>query len=262
MAADPALLVIGHGSRDAAGVAEYWRFVELVARTTDVPVGGGFIELADPDLDTAIDKLVANGAEHVVGVPLVVLGAGHMKLDGPAALERARQRHPNVRFDYGRALGIHPLVLDVAADRIPRDVDAVVVVGRGSSDPDANADLFKISRLLQDTTGVPIVEPAFVSLADPRVAAAIERCRLLGAERVAVVPYFLFTGVLVERICDQARAIGAVPHPHLGVDPRLVDLVLDRYREALAGETRMNCDGCKYRLAAAVHVHHNHTQPQ
>src|SRR5438552_15795867 len=176
MAADPSLLVIGHGSRDPEGVAEYWRFVDLVAHSTDIPVGGGFIELAEPDLDTAIDKLVADGAEHVVAVPLVLLGAGHMKLDGPAALERARRRHVHVRFDYGRALGVHPLVLDVAADRTPRDADAVVVVGRGSSDPDANADLYKISRLVQDATGVPVVAPSFVSLTDPRVPASIARC--------------------------------------------------------------------------------------
>jgi cobalt/nickel transport system ATP-binding protein len=259
MPADPSLLVIGHGSRDPNGVAEYWRFLDVVTRTTDIAVGGGFIELAEPDLDTAIDKLVADGAEHVVAVPLVLLGAGHMKLDGPAALERARGRHPGTRFDYGRALGIHPLALEVAADRIPRDADAVVVVGRGSSDPDANADLYKIGRLLQDATGVAIVEPGFVSLAEPRVPTAVERCRRLGAERIAVVPYFLFTGVLVDRIGDQARAGGATPYPHLGVDPRLVDLVLERYWEARAGETRMNCDGCKYRMAAAAHVHHDHT---
>ncbi len=258
MPPEPALLVIGHGSRDAGGVDEYWRFVDLVRHTTDMPVGGGFIELADPDLDTAIDKLVADGADHIVGVPLVLLGAGHMKLDGPAALARGRTRHPRVRFDYGRALGIHPLVLELAAERIPTGSDGVVVVGRGSSDPDANADLYKIARLLQDATGVPIVEPAFVSLADPRVPAAIERCRRLGAGDVAVVPYFLFTGVLVDRIADQARANGATPYPHLGVDRRLAELVMARYREARDGDARMNCDGCKYRLAAAAHVHHDH----
>src|SRR5437868_7860219 len=239
MPADPSLLVIGHGSRDPNGVAEYWSFVDHVSRRADMPVGGGFIELAPPDPNTAIARLVADGAEHVVAVPLVLLGAGHLKLDGPAALERGRRRHTHVRFDYGRALGVHPLVLDVAADRIPGDADAVVVVGRGSSDPDANADLYKISRLLQDAISVPIVEPAFVSLADPRVPAAIERCRRLGAERIAVAPYFLFTGILVDRIGDQARSGGATAHSHLGVDPRIAALVLERFHEALAGETRM-----------------------
>ena len=62
-------------------------------------VGCGFIELAEPDLDDrGSTALVAAGATSVVAVPLVLLGAGHMKDDGPAALHRARQRHPGVRF--------------------------------------------------------------------------------------------------------------------------------------------------------------------
>ena len=48
-----------------------------------------------------------------------------------------------------------------------------------------------------------MVEPAFVSLAEPSVPAALERCRLLGATKIVVVPYFLFTGVLVDRIADR-----------------------------------------------------------
>src|SRR5205085_3705600 len=101
--------------------------------------------------------------------------------------------------------GIHPLVLAVAEDRVRAgiggDADgdgvaedhAVVVVGRGSSDPDANADLCKVARLLWDGRGLAMVEPAFVSLAAPDVAAALERCRRLGAPRIAVVPYLLST---------------------------------------------------------------------
>ena len=117
-------------------------------------------------------------------VPLVLLGAGHMKNDGPAALERGRRRHPGVRFEYGRALGVHPLVLTLAEERIRAAVGAddpgelaVVLVGRGSSDPDANADLYKVGRLLQDSRGLGFVEPAFVSLAPPSVPEALERCR-------------------------------------------------------------------------------------
>ena len=280
MPADPSLLLVGHGSRSAAGVAEYWEFARVLAeRAGDTRLGCGFIELAEPDLDTAVDKLVADGAGHVVAVPLVLLGAGHMKNDGPAALARGRLRHPGVRFDYGRDLGIHPLVLSVAEDRIKEAVaspgdTAVVLVSRGSSDPDANADLFKVARLLQDSRGLAMVEASFVSLAPPDVPAALERCRRLGATRIVVVPYFLFTGILVDRIGDQARA-WAAEHPgvevsvasHLGPDPRIADLVLGRHREAAAGETRMNCDLCVYRAAlpgyesrvgAPLHVHSHH----
>jgi len=267
----PSLLVVGHGSRSAAGVAEYWKLADVIrSRAPDVEVGCGFIELAPPDLDTAIDELVTSGATSVVASPLILLGAGHLKNDGPAALHRGRHRHPGVGFHYARDLGIHPLVLAVARDRIaealagaaPDPGTAVVVVGRGSSDPDANADLYKVGRLLADASGVGLVEPAFVSLAAPTVPAALDRCLRLGATRIAVVPYFLFTGILVERIRDQTTAWAAahpdveVRHgPHLGADPRIADLLLDRYREALAGDAHMNCDLCVYRTAMPGHEH-------
>ena len=269
MAESPSLLLIGHGSRSAAGVAEYWNMVDAVRRQGSVPVQGGFIELARPDLDGAVDEVVAAGARSVVAVPLVLLGAGHLKDDGPAALGRARRRHPGVEFRYARALDVHPLVLDVAADRIAEAIagwdrghTAVVLVGRGSSDPDANADLYKVGRLLQDRSGIGAVEPAFVFLAPPSVHAALERCRRLGATKVAVVPYFLFTGVLVDRIGDQARGWRTQDHGvdvrlgrHLGPDPRVADLVWERYGEGRDGDARMNCDCCSYRVPWPGHEH-------
>ena len=264
----PALLLIGHGSRSPAGVAEYWALVDAVGgQDGSVPLVGGFIELARPDLDSAVDEVVAAGARSVVAVPLVLLGAGHMKDDGPALLARSRERHVGVRFLYARALGVHPLVLAVASDRVREAVGggapgrtAVVLVGRGSSDPDANADLYKVGRLLQDLTGIGDVEPAFVSLAPPSVPAALDRCRRLGATQVAVVPYFLFTGVLVDRIGDQVRewtkhnrGVEVSLGRHLGPDPRLARLVWERYGEGRNGQARMNCDGCFHRLPTPRH---------
>jgi len=265
---NPALLLVGHGSRSAKGVAAYREFAAVLKdRAPDLRIGCGFIELAEPDLDTAIDELAAGGATSVVAVPLVLLGAGQLKSDGPAALHRGRHRHPGVAFTYARDLGIHPSVLAVAEDRIRQAQDgaatdghgapdAVVLVSRGSSDPDANADLYKVARLLADSRGLDLVEPAFVSLAPPNVAQALERCRRLGAARIAVVPYFLFTGVLVDRIHDQAAAYAAEHRelhitvgPELGADPRIADLVLERYHEAIKGDARMNCDCCIYRVA-------------
>ncbi len=270
MADQPALLIVGHGSRSPAGVAEYWDLARVVTEAApDLDVGCGFIELASPDLDAAVDRLVDRGAASVVAVPLVLLGAGHMKDDGPAALHRGRHRHPAVRFAYARQLGIHPLVLAVAEDRIKAAIGdgdpaetAVVLVSRGSSDPDANADLYKVARLLWDSRGLRMVEPAFVSLAEPGVSAALERCRLLGATRIVVVPYFLFTGILVDRIAAQVAEwaaahlnVEARPGPHLGADPRIARLVLDRYHEALAGDAHMNCDLCVYRHALPGYEH-------
>jgi sirohydrochlorin ferrochelatase len=292
----PALFVVGHGTRDADGVAEFHQFLDVLrAEAPHLYVHGGFIELAQPDLDTAIDEVVASGgaSSGIVAVPLVLLGAGHMKNDGPAALARARQRHPDVPVVYGRELGVHPTVLALAEARIREAMNgtpaqaraaesgkatshATVLVSRGSSDPDANSDLHKACRLVWDHRDLGLVEPAFVSLAPPDVAEAMERCRRLGATAITVVPYFLFTGVLPERIGAQARAWGDA-HPdidvrvgrHLGPVPPLARLVLERYEEARRGDARMNCDLCTYRTALpgyearvgsplVVHSHHHH----
>jgi cobalt transport protein ATP-binding subunit len=262
-ASRPALLVVGHGSRDADGVDEYWALASTIrAAAGDLLTGFGFVELAAPTVDEAIDDLVARGATEIVSVPLVLLAAGHLKNDGPAALARARSRHSHVQFRLARDLGIEPGVLEITADRIrdaAGDADpeklGVALIGRGCSDPDACADLWKVSRLLADGRGLGTVEPGFVSVATPSVPETLERLRLLGTGTAVVAPFFLFSGILRDRIYREAAA-WAQDHPevevrgagHLGPDPRLARLVLERYREARAGDVRMNCDLCAYRV--------------
>lgn len=165
---------------------------------------------------------------------------------------------------------MHPLALEVAEERAREagagTADALVVVGRGSSDPDANSDLAKVSRLLADRRGLAtggeasrplgMVEPAFISLAPPSVTAALDRCLVLGARKITVALYFLFTGVLPERSADEALA-WAGRHPDVslevarvfGPDERIAELVWHRYDEAREEAASMNCDLCIHRVA-------------
>lgn len=277
----PALLLAGHGSRSPAGVDEHHALARRVAELApDVAVATGFIELAPPPLSVAVAELAQAGHREVVVVPLVLFGASHAKGDIPASIARARLDFPNVRFSYGRHLGVAPDLLAVVDERLEASVPShlraettVLLVGRGSSDPDANADLHKVARLLWEGRPYPAVESAFVGITDPRVPEGLERCRRLGATRIAVVPYFLFTGVLEERIGAQAAAFAA-QHPgvevevtrYLGPDDRVARLVLERYDEARRGEVRMSCDLCVHRVAlpgfaarvgAPQHEHHH-----
>ena len=259
------LLLVGHGSRDPGAAEEFAQLTNLVraAAGPDISVAAGFLELAEPHVDATLDRLVAEGATDVAAVPCVLFGAGHLKDDGPAILARARARHPQVTFRLGRDLGIHPAVLDVAEDRArsalkrlpPTERTAVVLVARGSTDPDACADFVKFARLLEDGRGLGPVHPAFVAMSRPDLTDALDRARDLGAEAVTVVPLLLFRGVLVDRIATHAAGWAAA-HPdvavataaHLGPDPRLADLVVERHREACEGDVRMNCDVCAYRV--------------
>jgi sirohydrochlorin cobaltochelatase len=261
---DPALLVVGHGSRDPRGAHEFQELVTLVReRNPMLAVEGGFIELSLPPISECVSRLRAAGARKVTAVPLMLLAAGHAKDDIPATLVREKISHPEVNFRYGRALGIRPELLALMDERISEAVPeeeqgetAVLVVGRGSSDPDANSDLFKISRLFYEGRLYPMVEPAYVSMTPPNVPAGLERLKSLGARRVAVFSYFLFTGVLEERIRRQSEEFAA-QNPdvsvsyagYFGPHASVADLVVERYHEALRGDIRMNCDVCVHRVA-------------
>jgi sirohydrochlorin cobaltochelatase len=132
---------------------------------------------------------------------------------------------------------------------------AVVLVGRGATDPDANAEVAKVARLLLEGRGLGTVETAFVSLAEPGVPAGLDRAERLGFKRIVVLPYFLFAGVLPDRIVAQARA-WAGEHPDhevltaglIGPSERLAELVLERWSEVAGEDIRMNCDTCAYRV--------------
>jgi len=261
---EPALLIVGHGSRDPRGAEEFHRLVELVReRSPSLAVEGGFIELARPPISECVDRLVGDGAREISAVPLMLLAAGHAKNDIPATLVREGVGHPEIRFRYGRALGARPELLDLM-DRcisavVPEEEKgdtAVLVVGRGSSDPDANSDMYKISRLFFEGRPYLMVETAFVSLASPKVPDALERLRKLGARRIVVFSYFLFTGVLEGRIREQGEAFAAANPEvevryagYFGPSEEVADLVLSRHREAIEGDIRMNCDVCVHRVA-------------
>jgi len=269
----PPLVIVGHGTRSAAGVEQFVALAERVRARAGAAAGvaGGLIELARPTVGEAVNALLGGeGApgRPMVAVPLVLTAAGHGKGDIPASMAREQVRHPGLSYRYGRPLGPHPVLQELLAARIDaalagavddgagREGTHVVLVGRGSTDPDANAEVAKVARLLWEGRGYAGVEPAFVSLAEPSVPAALAKVRLLGATRVVVAPYFLFAGVLPDRIVEQAGAFAA-GHPELDVRvagligdcDELADLVLERYREAVGGDIRMNCDTCAYRVA-------------
>jgi sirohydrochlorin cobaltochelatase len=277
----PPLLLAAHGTRDQEGVAAFAALaarVAVLAGRDGTPVAGGFIELSAPALRQAVAGLAAASPGPVVAVPLMLSAAGHAKGDIPAALARERARHPGLTWTYARPLGPHPVLLDLLAARIAAVSDdpapAVLLVGRGSTDPDANADVVKTARLLWEGRDYPLAETAFVSLARPDVAEGLERCRLLGARRLVVARYFLFPGVLPDRVAEQAAAYAAA-HPELDIAcadvlgdcDEIAALVWERYREALAGDIRMNCDVCVYRIAMPGFEHrvgepqHPHDHP-
>jgi sirohydrochlorin cobaltochelatase len=255
---DQALLLMAHGSRNAEARAEYVRIRDaLASRLPEERVVFSVLEFPDdaelPSIQDGWHRCLDAGARRVVALPFFLFPAGHVREDLPTELREARAPQSGVDLDLLPPLGAADELLDVLADRanealatLPEadGLSAVLLVGAGTSDPDANGDLCKAARLLweRERQHFPLIETAWVSLTEPTVQAGVERCLRLGAGRIAVVPYFLNTGVLLRRIDARLAEVRAARpdvllarSEHMGLHPRLLDLLERKAREGLEG---------------------------
>ncbi len=220
-------------------------------------------------------------------VPGMLFAAGHAKNDIPSVLNTYQAQHPGVKIEYGRELGINPNMLKAAGERIQQCIDGaaghaehhetlLLVVGRGASDPDANANIAKIMRLLWEGFGFGWGEVAYSGVTFPLVEPALRNISKMGFKRVIVFPYFLFTGVLVRRIYDGVDAVAAsqpetefLKAGFLNDHPLVIETFAERVREIIGGENLMNCQMCKYRtqvlgfedqVGLAQESHHHHVE--
>ena len=190
------VLLVGHGSRDEQGNKEFLNFVnDLQVKHPEQTFVVSFLEFADPTILSGVDTCVKQGASRVVIVPVILLAASHVKLEIPEILDEARRRYPQLEIVYGRNIGLHERLLDLLVERFhgvrkQKDVKgtifshpelddlndtAIVLMGRGSNDPDANGDVYKVARILWERTGVSTVETCFTGITDPRLPLGVER---------------------------------------------------------------------------------------
>jgi len=243
-----ALVIIGHGTRDPQGVAEFHQLVAQVAEAEpDWLVESCFLELAEPNVATGLDRAVERGARRVVALPLLLFAAGHAKRDIPELMAAAQRRHPGVTFHQAPHLGCHPQLVELSVERFrtvgPIDADStlLLLIGRGSYEPTANAEMAQFARLRWEAAPVAWYEVGFTAMTEPKLERALAVAAMLPFSQVVVQPHLLFAGELVERIRAAVDATAAA-YPakawsladHLGPSPRLVPAVLERATAGLS----------------------------
>jgi len=274
------LLMIGHGTKDNDGRQSLLDFAAAYqALDTSRPVLPCFLELTGPTIQEGVDRCVEEGYTEISVLPILLFAARHNKFDVTNELDRARARHPQLKFYYGRHFGITPGILDLWRSRLAeldqpqwnRSDTVLLFVGRGSSDPDANGDVYKLARIVWEGSGYQTVETCFIGITHPRLEEGFRRARLYQPKRIIVLPYFLFTGVLVKKIFEitaqqqeQYPDISMTCLPEMGIHPQLLSVLREREIETQLGQVQMNCEMCKFRLAAVgngnghTHDHHHH----
>ena len=282
------VMVCGHGSRDEEAVREFLNFAKkLKKQLLQYEIDWGFLEFATPVIKTGLDSLKEKGIREIMSVPAMLFAAGHAKNDIPSVLNAYQAQYPELSISYGRELGIDLKLIRAAGERVKEAIEQadgnispeetlLMVVGRGSSDPDANSNVSKVTRMLWEGLGLGWAETAYSGVTFPLIKPGLEHACRLGYKRIVVFPYFLFTGILVKRIYQYTDLVAA-EHPeiqfvkasYLNDHPLVLDTFSERVEEIRNGVNNMNCKLCKYReqflgfeneVGLRQESHHHHVE--
>ena len=282
------VMVCGHGSRDEDAVSEFLNFAKkLKNQLLQYELDWGFLEFANPVIKSGLDSLREKGIREVMSVPVMLFAAGHAKNDIPSVLNAYQAQYPELSISYGRELGIDLKLIRAAGERVKDAIERadgdispeetlLMVVGRGASDPDANSNVSKVTRMLWEGLGLGWAETAYSGVTFPLIKPGLEHASKLGYKRIVVFPYFLFTGILVKRIYQYTDMVAA-EHPeiqfvkasYLNDHPLVLDTFSERVEEIRNGVNNMNCKLCKYReqflgfeneVGLRQESHHHHVE--
>ncbi len=279
------VMICGHGSRSQAAVDQFSVLAEKLPRyfPEDWLVEYGYLEFANPVIRDGLDKLREAGCDKILAVPGMLFAAMHSKNDIPTVLNTYAAKH-GIEISYGRELGVDPKMIAAAGARIQDAVDhanatkhvaneetCLVVIGRGASDPDANGNVAKIARMLHEGMGFGWVETGYSGVTFPLVEPCLQHAAKLGYKRIIVFPYFLFTGILIDRIYGFTDQVAA-EHPHiefvkagyLNDHEKVLATFAERVTEQMGANPPPNCGICAYReqVLAFDNGEHRHITPE
>ncbi len=278
------VMICGHGSRSQAAVDQFSVLAEKLPAYVpdDWLVEYGYLEFANPVIRDGLDKLREAGCDKILAVPGMLFAAMHSKNDIPTVLNTYAAKH-GIEISYGRELGVDPKMIAAAGARIQDAVDqanttkhvanedtCLVVIGRGASDPDANGNVAKIARMLHEGMGFGWVETGYSGVTFPLVEPCLQHAAKLGYKRIIVFPYFLFTGILIDRIygfTDQVAAehtdIEFVKAGYLNDHAKVLETFAERVTEQMGANPPPNCGICGYReqVLAFDNGEHRHITP-
>ena len=284
MAGKIGVMICGHGSRSQSAVDEFATLAEKLPPylPPEWPMEYGYLEFANPLIRDGLDKLREGGCDKILAVPGMLFAAMHSKNDIPTVLNTYSTKH-GIDVSYGRELGVDPKMIAAAAGRIQEAVDAanaehgemelhdtaLVVIGRGASDPDANSNVSKVARLLWEGMGFGWCEVGYSGVTFPLVEPCLDHVSRLGYKRVIVFPYFLFSGILIDRIygftdkcADKYPEIQFQKAGYLGDHPKVLETFAERITEQMGGGVP-NCGTCLYRtqIINIENGEHKHITP-
>lgn len=281
------IIICGHGSRAKIAEEEFSLLAKgLRARFPTLKIEYGFLEYSSPNIHMALDRLREDGIKHIFAVPGMLFAATHAKNDIPSVLTTYKESYPELTIEYGKELGLHDEMISAFQHRVLESLGhasvpaagtlydtMLVVVGRGTSVVDANADAAKLTRILSENLGFGWSETVYSGVTYPSVGRGLEMALKLGFKKIVIAPYFLFGGRLIDRIYAYVDKV-ALENPdvefikadYLRDQSHVLNTFITRIAEISQPKAENEIglmEDFQRRLAAGeVDVHHHHAEFQ
>ncbi len=252
-----ALLIVDRGSREPEVKQELQEICALAkARAGYDFADYCFLEVLPPFIEEGVKKCIDAGAEAITVMPYFLYPG--MKLKYTVRQSARIGRDKKLDLIITRPLSYHPMMPELVSERIAelkqeKDIGLsdgecdVLLIGHGSSDKNAHDAFVHTVEALRPR--YRNVNYCFLELDTPNIEAGVMQSVARRPKVLLMMPYFLHKGAHVKRdvVNEVAAALekaqfkdGAYMARHLGVDDKLVNLVVERAKEV---ENRQGPDG-------------------
>lgn len=215
-------LVVGHGTRSRTGQDQVRAvFSQMTGIGGTVSLAGkpaelAFLELADPDISTAIERLAHAGVRELVVLPILLFSAGHATEDIPLAVDAASRRFGMKVMRQCSSLCLDPTIVSLSAERFFEALQhhtkltqssnlidegvALAMIGRGSNSEAATSAMLQFAELRTQATPVNWSSVGFIHAQRPTVDEALDGLAATGLPWLVVQPHLLFEGELIDEL--------------------------------------------------------------
>jgi sirohydrochlorin ferrochelatase len=242
-----ALLIVDRGSREPDVRHELEQICFLAKQRADYDrVDYSFLEVLPPFIPEGISQCMAAGTNFITVMPYFLYPG--MKLKDTVKQSAKIGRDKNLKLVITKPLSYHPMMVQLIIDRIDelkksrcisqpdRECD-VVLIGHGSSDKNAHDAFVYAANAIKPY--YRNVEFCFLELDRPNIENGIGQVVARDPQTILIVPYFLHKGAHIKRdvikdlnaALDKYKFKNAFMGHHLGVDEKLVNIIIERARE-------------------------------